>query len=212
MGKSKIIEKPTIDDLPVAVFVEGATDFKFMQVYVEKLFRKDQMVFFVKPSDTVDNLRKEVVDFVKLLKPDCITKAVLVIRDADTDASASKQNVNGMLNEAKKHRDDIKYYSYIFPYNDTTPGSLETLCLGILSEPEKEKYLEFSNKAVDSSDKTVPHHIQKNRLYCYLSLFDEYAEWSLGINADKGAFNLSARELEPLLEILCEIERNVASA
>jgi hypothetical protein len=199
------MDKPKIDELPVAVFVEGKSDSKFMQVFIESIFGKKQLIFFVKSADSESKLKSEVVDFVMSLKPICVTKAVLVIRDADKDPKASKKSLDGILSEAQKHRDDIKYYSYIFPFNDDRSGSLETLCLNILSEPDKDKYLKISNNAVDSSDKTVSHHIQKNRLYCYLSLFDEYAEWSLGINAETGAFDFNAQELLPLREMLCKI-------
>jgi hypothetical protein len=200
-----MMSKPKIDELPVVVFVEGKSDSKFMQVFIESIFGKEQHVFFIKSANGVSKLESEVIDFVMRLKPVCTTKAVLVIRDADEDPKASKMSVDRILSEAKKHRGDIKYFNYIFPFNDNTQGSLETLCLNILSEPEKDKYLKISNNAVDSSDKTVPHHIQKNRLYCYLSLFDEYAEWSLGINAEKGAFDFAATELLPLRKLLIEI-------
>jgi hypothetical protein len=205
----KIMPKKQINifDLPVVIFVEGSSDWKFMQVYTEYLFGKDQLTFYTKSVKGVDKLKTEVIDFVKALKPDCITKAILLMRDADQDANAAKQSINDIKSEIDKLRKGIPVYSYIFPFNHNESGSLETLCLQIVGDPDKEKYLAISNNAINQSDKIVPHHKQKNALYCYLSLFDEYAEWSLGINAEKGAFDLSAQALEPLKNLLYEINR-----
>jgi predicted ATP-dependent endonuclease of OLD family len=189
-------------NFPVVIFVEGISDKEFIRHFIEdELFDKNQKTFYIQMVDGIENLRKKVTDFIPTVDTEAKTKDVLLICDADNDYNSNKQKLDDII--SKVTETDISFHTYIFPFNDnSTPGSLETLCLSILSEENKEKYLEISKNAINQSDKVKDVHKEKNLLSCYFSLFDEYCEGLLGTNAGIGAFNFNSPELEPLKEIL----------
>jgi hypothetical protein len=128
-------------------------------------------------------------------------KNIIIIRDAETNAKGAKQSV---FNSLKNLDVEIPSHCLLFPaFDENTNGTLENLCLNILSNTNREDFLEISNSAVSSADKVKKlSRIHKNKLHTYLSLQDKYVGLKIGESAKSGAFDFNAPELTPLKELL----------
>ena len=94
----------------------------------------------------------------------------------------------------------------LFPLNNSS-GTLEDLCLRILSEKNRENIISSIDVFLEDMETTYRrkyHRKHKNKLYTYLSSSDEYVTKPLGLASSAGAFDWESRELEPLKRFLTE--------
>lgn len=143
--------------------------------------------------------------------------SLAIIRDAEKDYDKACREVRS----AFKHCDfispqqcgtwetdisGIKIGFILFPLNNGA-GTLEDLCLSILSE-ENSKDILSSIKTflseMEASYGRVYHRKHKNVLHTYLSASDKYVTMPIGIASKSGAFDWASKELEPLLRFIKE--------
>ena len=142
-------------------------------------------------------------------------RSLAVIRDAEKDYEKACREVgnsfgkcgiasSGRCGEWSLDTSGLKAGFMLFPL-DCSEGTLEDLCLRILSERRSEKILSSIDLFLDrmeSSQGRVFRWKHKNGLHTYLSSSEEYVTMPLGLAAKAGAFDWSSSELEPLRSFL----------
>ena len=153
-----------------------------------------------------------------------VVSSLLVIRDAERDAEKAKRDVRTAFckadfpipecphewKEGKKESKSLKAGFLLFPTCDNNPteGTLEDLCLHILSEEKGEVILtaieEFMLSLHEKYGREFPHEF-KTKLHTYFSVTDDYVSMKVGQAAKKGAFDWNSPKLEPLKNFLLEL-------
>ena len=90
---------------------------------------------------------------------------------------------------------------------DNSAGTLEDLCLKILSEKDNKSILTVINAFLNKMESSFERNYRrkhKNKLHTYLSSSDKYVSMPIGIASSAGAFDWGSNELEPLKEFLAE--------
>ncbi|MCR5430925.1 MAG: hypothetical protein K6E95_00030 [Lachnospiraceae bacterium] len=142
--------------------------------------------------------------------------SLAVVRDAEKDFLQACKSVVHSLEKsgflAPKHSGEwiedeagMKVGFVLFPLKENTPGTLEDLCLQILSEKNGDDILAtidgFLNTMQSAYGRTYPR-LHKNRLNTYLASNDNFVTMPLGLASKAGAFDWGSKELEPLKEFL----------
>ena len=145
--------------------------------------------------------------------------SLLIIRDAETDATAACREIqqaliNNNLSVPKAPHlwegQALKVGFVLFPTcsNELKNGTLEDLCLTILSDPCANGTLEeidlFLNQLEHRRQKTFSR-IFKTKLHTYFSVHNNYVSLKIGEAAAAGAFDWNNIALEPLKDFLQEI-------
>lgn len=146
-------------------------------------------------------------------------ESILIIRDAERDTSQAVREITNALNRCGLSIPDSphkwqctapKIGYLLFPTCDVSvqSGTLEDLCLSILSENQSHKIIgdiqEFINKVGEQYNRTYPHEF-KTKLHTYFSITDAYVSLKIGEAAKAGAFNWTNEKLLPLKNFLMEI-------
>ena len=167
-----------------------------------------------------DDLRNFLMNLKNMDKFDRVT-SMGIIRDAERDYEKACKEVSGSLklcgfmsSECSGIWTDngagLKAGFILFPLNKSA-GTLEDLCLRILSEKNSQSILskieEFLT-AMESSYDRLYRRKHKNELHTYLSSSDEYVTMPVGIASSSGAFDWNSEELKPLRLFLAEGFRN----
>jgi hypothetical protein len=87
-------------------------------------------------------------------------------------------------------------------------GTLEDLCLDILSEQGASPLLENIDSFIELLKKQRARkfpHLHRSRLHCYLSITDDYVAMKIGEAAQAGAFDFHHEKLKPLTAFLREM-------
>ncbi|BBB91076.1 MAG TPA: hypothetical protein PKA28_10940 [Methylomusa anaerophila] len=147
-------------------------------------------------------------------------KSIVVIRDAETDASAAIKSVQKSLSQ-------VSLESPSYPYKFTTRnpkialailpgenvdgdertyknGTLEDLCMSITKEPEAtincvETFLEEAQKCGCKLT-----HIHKSKLHAYLSIKKDYVGMKIGEAAKANAWDWEHVNMRKLKDLLTE--------
>lgn len=149
-------------------------------------------------------------------------KNLLIVRDAEKDASLAMQQIKGALKNNGfaapdgPHRwvrdetnNGINIGFLLFPGCDEDPvaGTLEDLCLSILNQPDAPELLEVVDDFLDRLEggrgREFGHRF-KTRLHTYLAVSDDYVGMKIGEAARAGAFSWSGEKLTPLREFIRE--------
>lgn len=150
--------------------------------------------------------------------------SLLVIRDAERDAESAKQSIQSAFQGAdlpvpeypyqwtteQQKNGSLKTGFLLFPTcdNNTAEGTLEDLCLQILSEKRHEDILteieRFMSSLHEKHGREFPHEF-KTKLHTYFSVTDDYVSLKIGEAANAGAFNWNSPKLEPLKNFLLEL-------
>ena len=155
---------------------------------------------------------------LKLLDGFDDVKSILIIRDAETDYKEALKDIKYALKEndfavpsgsCEKvvSNDGIAIGFLLFPTcsKELKNGTLEDLCLKILSEDNVDKVKSVVDNYLDEMRKegyTKLKKYHKSVLHSYLSAKDEYVTLKLGEAAKSGAFNFKSKELDSLLEFI----------
>ena len=145
--------------------------------------------------------------------------SLLIIRDAERDAISASREIqhalekNGLPVPQGAHcweGESIKTGFVLFPTCDgaVQNGTLEDLCLSILSDPSSEEVLKeidgFLKRLEGRRQKTFAR-IFKAKLHTYFSVHNDYVSLKIGEAAVAGAFDWENAALEPLKNFLEEI-------
>ncbi len=161
-----------------------------------------------------DNLDSYLMNLRNMERFDRVT-SLAVIRDAERDYAKACLNVSHSLKRAGlvSPKDDgtwvhddsgLKVGYLLFPLNKEA-GTLEDLCLAILSEKNNKNILSSVDEflaVMESSHGCRYRRKHKNRLHTYLASSDEYVSMPLGLAAKAGAFRWTSAVLEPLKDFL----------
>lgn len=149
-------------------------------------------------------------------------KTLLIVRDAERDASSAVRQIrtalenNGFSAPDGPHRwvrdeenNGIHIGFLLFPGCDEAPmaGTLEDLCAFILKEPDPPKLLEVVDRFLDQLKTERGRdfvHRFKTRLHTCLAVSDKYVGMKIGEAAKAGAFDWSDERLTPLREFIQE--------
>lgn len=149
-------------------------------------------------------------------------KTLLIVRDAEKDASAAVQQVrtalkhNGFAAPDRPHQwvtdkgnKDIDIGFLLFPACHEAPiaGTLEDLCLSILKGPDAPKLLEAVDRFLERLERERGRDFTrrfKTRLHTCLAVSDDYVGMKIGEAAHAGAFGWSDEKLTPLREFIRE--------
>ena len=163
-----------------------------------------------------DDLDRFLMNLKNMERFDQVT-SIAIIRDAEKDFAKACSDVTRSLRKSGIISPDsygtwvnddtgVKVGYLLFPLNNEA-GTLEDLCLNILSESNIESILSSIDKfltTMESSYGRSYHRKHKNRLHTYLSSSDEYVSMQLGLASKAGAFNWDSVYLEPLKRFLTE--------
>lgn len=149
-------------------------------------------------------------------------KTLLIVRDAEKDASLAVQQIkkglrnNGFAAPDGPHRwvrdeenNGINIGFLLFPgcNEDPVAGTLEDLCLSILNQPDAPELLEavdgFLDRLEGGRGREFGHRF-KTRLHTYLAVSDDYVGMKIGEAARAGAFGWNNEKLMPLREFIQE--------
>lgn len=145
--------------------------------------------------------------------------SLLIIRDAEADSTAACREIQHALKEnnlpvpQKPHLwegQTLKVGFLLFPAcsDEIKNGTLEDLCLTILSDPCANGTLEeislFLNQLEHRRQKTFSR-IFKTKLHTYFSVHNDYVSLKIGEAAAAGAFDWNNIALQPLKDFLQEV-------
>lgn len=143
-------------------------------------------------------------------------KSMLIVRDAETDATKAEGDICATLEAMELpvpegacswKRGEISTAYVLFPSCDENPvnGTLEDLCIKILSEVENETIVKeisgFIEKLREEGLRSFPHEF-KTKLHTYFSVTDKYISFKIGEAAKAGAFSWNDEKLLPLKQCI----------
>ena len=163
-----------------------------------------------------DDLDRFLMNLKNMERFDQVT-SIAIIRDAEKDFAKACSDVTRSLRKSGIISPDsygtwvnddtgVNVGYLLFPLNNEA-GTLEDLCLNILSESNIESILSSIDTfltTMESSYGRSYHRKHKNKLHTYLSSSDEYVSMQLGLASKAGAFNWDSVYLEPLKRFLTE--------
>ena len=163
-----------------------------------------------------DNLSNFLMNLKNIDKFDQV-KSLAIIRDAERDYAKACQEVHSSLNKCGFESSEccgawvhdpsgLKVGFMLFPLNNSA-GTLEDLCLRILSENNNKNILSTIESFLDVMESSYGRSYRrkhKNKLHTYLSSSDEYVTMPLGTASSAGAFDWDSDELESLKCFLVE--------
>ena len=205
---------------PYLILCEGRDAEGFLINYLnsevlaqDKRFSNDIQIFDFGGNDDICNFLMNL----KNMDSFGMVTSIAIIRDAEKDYAKACNEVSralrksGFVSVEKSGTwvcDDmgLRVGFILFPLNNDT-GTLEDLCLRILSEKSSENILSSINEFLADMETThgrTYRRKQKNMLHTYLSSSDEYVTKPLGLASSAGAFDWESDELIPLKRFLIE--------
>ncbi len=163
-----------------------------------------------------ENLGNFLMNLKNMDRFDRVTSLV-IIRDAEKDYDKACCEVSRSLNKCGFAspensfvwvNDDtgLRVGFLLFPLNNRA-GTLEDLCLNILSEKNNKSILSSIDMFLTGMESTFGRKYRrkhKNRLHLYLSSSDEYVTMPLGMASSAGAFDWGSSELVQIKDFLSE--------
>ena len=200
---------------PHLIICEGRDDEGYLLSYLKNVEMDEK--FQVKNCMGKD----KIPSFIKGLENAIgieILQSLIVIRDADEKPKEAIDSIKNALGKnrfavpskpcevaiPKEEEHKVKVGYALFPKfnSEDTPGRLEDLCLKTLNlDGDIIEKIAFS--AVNDVEQSgALKHPYKNKLHTCLSLTDDFVGKKIGESAKAKAFDFSAKELEPLKELL----------
>jgi hypothetical protein len=228
MSEPKKKQLPTIKR-PHIIVCEGEDDFYFLIWYLNHLIQQSGSEssqynhFQVDKCEGKDNLKRHLELLPKRPGFHEIAKSLIIIRDADTNATTAEQSVRDTLRVnnytvpcepcvVAEPSDGLLrvYTAYILlPGLDilSETGALEDFCLKIISHPNREELTGIADDAVDTASESVGKfsRVHKNKLHTFLSLTDKHVGMKIGESAKAGAFDFDSEHLSPLKSLMDEM-------
>lgn len=205
---------------PYLILCEGKDAEQFLISYLEsnelsqdRRFSSEIQVFDFGGND---DLEKFLMTLRNMERFDQVTN-IAIIRDAEKDYDKACREVCSALKKSDYACLDrcgtwitgdsgIKVGFILFPL-DGKAGTLEDLCLRILSEDNSKEIISAIDSFLSEMEEVhgrVYHRKHKNELHTYLSSSDEYVTMLIGTASRAGAFNWNSSEIIPLKRFLTE--------
>lgn len=205
---------------PYLILCEGKDALNFIICYLnsealakDQRFANDIQVF---DFGGINDLRPFLMTLKNMDKFEQVT-SLAIIRDAERDYDKACRDVSGSIEKCGwvspercgtwiRDNSGLNIGYTLFPLTNQD-GTLEDLCIRILSEKESKSILSDISlflSMLESSYGRNYHRKHKNVLNTYLASSDEYVTMPLGLAAKSGAFNWETEELEPLESFLTE--------
>lgn len=165
------------------------------------------------------------IEMLELLSNFEIVKSIIIVRDAEDDASGASDSLKNTLskcgysipekaNSIARANGKLKKISvaYIILPDVKTGlknGTLEDLCMKILSDGNgANEIAQQAQLAVDSLNSSVNYKRKhKNLLHTYLSLTNEYVSMKIGESAQAGAYDFTSDDINAIKELMIKISR-----
>ena len=202
------------------VLCEGKDEVNFLVNYLES----DALAFDHRFSNDIQVLdfggNSDLCNFLMSLRNmdrfDQVT-SVAVIRDAEKDFDKACREVKYSLKKSgfivpkqsgtwEADCSGMKIGFILLPL-DNGAGTLEDLCLRILSEKNSKEIISSTNAFLSEMENNygrVYHRKHKNVLHTYFSASDKYVTMPIGRASQSGAFDWESEKLIPLLRFLNE--------
>ncbi|MBQ8995175.1 MAG: hypothetical protein IJ091_05120 [Oscillospiraceae bacterium] len=180
----------------------------------DQRFYNDIQVFDFGGNEELSNF---LMNLKNMDRFDLVT-SLAVLRDAEKDYKKACWDVSSTLKKCGFVSSDssgtwvsdgttgLKVGFMLFPLNNTA-GTLEDLCLQILSEKNSNTILSTIDAFLDTMELTYGRNFarkHKNKLHTYLSSSNEYVTMPLGLASSCGAFDWESDKLVPLKLFLSE--------
>lgn len=154
-----------------------------------------------------DNLSNFLINLTNMDRFDSV-KSLAVIRDAEKDYDLACQEVISSLTKCGfsspancgtwVDSNNVKVGFMLFPLNNEA-GTLEDLCLRILSEENRDNVLSSIDSYLVKMETQYDRNYtkrHKNKLHTYLSSHDKFVTMPLGVASKAGAFNWKSEDLD----------------
>ncbi|MGN1405514.1 MAG: DUF3226 domain-containing protein [Erysipelotrichaceae bacterium] len=211
-GKLKIVKQNLI-------LCEGVDELYFLIAYLNNVSTEKSDLF--KENIQVMDFGgiKDLKSFLMLLKnmeQYENVKSIMIIRDAEKDCKIALRDVETALKAAQLPvpegpgewaGEQIKIGYLLFPNlgKDVREGTLEDLCLEILSEESPSDVLvqieNFTNFLEDENLRNLKWK-HKSKLHTYFSVTNDYVGSKIGEAAQKQAFNWESEKLKPMTRFI----------
>lgn len=204
------------------ILCEGRDEQEFLIHYLNSESLKDCPAFSTKIQVIDFGGNSDLSNFLKVIqnsdKFDTV-KSILIIRDSERDSTSAIQGVKSALKNSNLSiptnpyvwTQDTPQIGYLlFPTCDNNPkeGTLENLCLSILSSKEAPQLLSkidsFLSSLTTDYGLSFPRNF-KNKLHTYFSVHDKYVSMKIGEASKAGAFNWDSELLKPLKQFIQEV-------
>ena len=207
-------------ETPHLIICEGADAYYFIIWLLDFFIKSDSSfdVFCAYNFGGISELKQYLDILAKTDGFNKIVRSLCVIRDAEKDAAAACQSIQGVFRdlgfavpqkpcsrtaEGSKKYPNIPTGFILFPSCDATPrnGTLEDLCLEILAKEGAASVLSDAETALEpyKAQLSRPH---KNLLHTYFSLTDEFVSLKIGEAAQSRAFCLDGPKINSLKSFL----------
>lgn len=203
---------------PYLLLCEGKDAFNFLCNYLNSssLSQEPKFSTLIQVMDFGGNsdLRNFLINLKNMDQFDQV-KSLAVIRDAEKDYQRACVEVERDLKKSGNIPPEqcstwvkdgkLKIGYTLFPLNNRE-GTLEDLCLQILSEDNKDILSSIDSflTQMELSYGRQYRQKHKNRLYTYLASSEKYVTMPLGLASTAGAFNWDSIYLEPLKKFIAE--------
>ena len=205
---------------PYLLLCEGRDAERFLINYLESEALAEDQRFFndiqVWDFGGNDDLSGFLMNLKNMDRFDQV-KSLAIIRDAEKDYAKACQDVRCALMKCGftpsercgtwvLNDNGLNVGFVLFPLTNDA-GTLEDLCLQILSEKNKNTILSSIDNFLTEMEASCGRHYRrkhKNKLHTYLSSSDKYVTMPLGLASSAGAFDWGSCELKPLKNFLAE--------
>jgi len=179
----------------------------------DKRFSENIQVFDFGGNDNLCNFLLNLKNMDKFNE----VVSLAIIRDAEKDYDKACREIYSSLkkcgfNASEKSgewvsdENGLKISYILFPLNGNK-GTLEDLCLDILSENDSNDILNSIDSFLNDMESLYHRNFirkHKNKLHCYFSSSDKYVTMPIGLASAAGAFDWKNSKLNPLKEFLAE--------
>lgn len=221
-------QKPFTIDKKHLILCEGADAESFFKAFFAhcRKYGKQQIgeSFQVFDFGGISELRMKLLAISGMDNFDNL-KSLLIVRDAETNFHSAIASVCGAVKNVNERngknlpipsvpcaweRGDTSVGFLLFPTCDGNPenGTLEDLCLRLLSEEKSDVIMEdidtFLDELTEQRGRQFPHR-HKTKLHTYFSVTDEFVTKKIGDAARAGAFNWEHEKMTAISNFLSEV-------
>lgn len=208
---------------PNIILCEGMDEWSFLVNYLAFLTTEDNAFDTIQVINFggISDLQRQFRQLIKM--PDfSMVKSILIIRDAEKNPQGAKESICSTLmnngfgvpnnpGEIIVSDNNIKVAYMLFPScdeNGDEAGTLEDLCLRIISEPDYEGVLKEIDNYIelmeDKYSKDYPR-VHKNKLHLLISSYDKYVDAKAGEAGQRGLYDWKNARLNMLREVMYKL-------
>lgn len=208
---------------PHIILCEGMDEWSFFVNYLSYLIKEDEVFNSIQVIDFggITDLKKQFRQLIKM-PGFSMVKSILIVRDAETSPQGAKDSICSTLNnngyrspnksgEIVMGSDNVMIAYMLFPSCDekgNEAGTLEDLCLRIISEPNHDNVLneidDYLSVMKSKYSMNYPR-IHKNKLHMLISSYDKYVGAKVGEAGQRGLYNWHSEHLSKMRDIMYKL-------